>query len=89
MARALGNYTQARQHYQDSYALREEFDDPEGVAVALNHLAKVALLQQDFTQARQLYRRSFAIYEAIGDQGGLATSLPWSGRDGVRHGRVP
>lgn len=45
------------------------------MAAALNHLAKVAWLQQDHDRAAHQYQQSQAIYEQIRDRGGLATSL--------------
>lgn len=75
VASALGAYAEARQHFQASYALREEFGDPEGVAVALNHLGKIALKEADYAAAQNLYQQSLAIYQEIGDRGGLVTTL--------------
>ena len=75
MARALGDYEEAKQHYQASYAIRENFDDPEGLAVAVNHLGRVALLQADFAEAKKLFEQSLATYRKLNDQGGLANSL--------------
>jgi predicted ATPase len=73
VARLSGNYGEARQHYETSFAMRQEFGDPEGMAVALNHLGQVALLQADYAEAERLYRRSQAIYREIRDPGGRAS----------------
>jgi tetratricopeptide (TPR) repeat protein len=62
----------AQRHFEASYRLREEFNDPEGMAAALNHLAETALRQQNEVRAQQLYRQSLAIYQDISDKGGLA-----------------
>jgi DNA-binding CsgD family transcriptional regulator len=72
---ALGEYAKAKEHYQAGYALREEFGDPEGMAVALNHLGDVALLQENPDEAEVLYLRSLEIYREINDQGGVVTAL--------------
>ncbi len=80
VARALGHYTEARQNYQTSYAMRQEFDDPEGMAVALNHLGQIAFLQGDAAEAQRIYNHSQVIYRKIGDLGGLATALNGLGR---------
>lgn len=71
----LGDTDAARSYYQASYAIREEFDDPEGMAVALNHLGEIALRENQHALAAQLYQQSLAIYERIGDRGGLVQSL--------------
>jgi ATP/maltotriose-dependent transcriptional regulator MalT len=71
----MGDYVEARQHYQASHAIRAEFDDPEGMAVALNHLGQVAVLEERFDEAGQLYDQSLAIYRQLNDRGGLATAL--------------
>jgi ATP/maltotriose-dependent transcriptional regulator MalT len=75
VARALGDYPQAKQHYQASYAIKNEFNDPEGMAAALNHLGKIAVLQKEFSEADRLYQQGLEIYHEINDRGGLATSL--------------
>jgi len=53
IAAALQNYA-AEEHYQAAYALRQKFNDPEGMAVALNHLGEAAFQQKDFAGVRQL-----------------------------------
>ena len=52
VACALGDYAAAKGHYQSSYALREEFGDPEGKAVALNYLGEIALRQEEYDAGR-------------------------------------
>ena len=47
----------AKKYYREAYTIREEFDDPEGMAVALNHLGKSCL-------ARGKLRRSPATIPA-------------------------
>jgi hypothetical protein len=73
-AYGLGAYAEARDRYQAGYAIREQFDDGQGMALALNRLGKVATLQADYSEARSLYQRSLEIYKAIGGRGGLATA---------------
>jgi predicted ATPase/class 3 adenylate cyclase len=73
--RALGRYDEAKTHYQASYAIRSSPPDPEGMAVALNALAQIALLQGDHAEARRLFDHNIATYEEIGDRGGLANAL--------------
>ena len=75
IALALGDHPLARRHYQASYDLREDFRDPEGMALALANLGKVALLGGDYAAARADYARSRDLYRKIGDRGGLAHAL--------------
>ena len=75
VATARGDYAEARRHYEASYALREEFDDPEGIAGALSHLGKIAARQGAWAEAEGLYRRSLAISRDIGDLAAQAQAL--------------
>jgi len=68
VAVSRGDYPAARRHYQASYALREELDDPEGTGTALSHLGKVAFLEGDPVEAERLFRRAIDIARDIGDQ---------------------
>jgi DNA-binding CsgD family transcriptional regulator/tetratricopeptide (TPR) repeat protein len=70
-----GDYAAARRHYTASYAIREELDDPEGMATGLAHLARVADLQGARAEAEGLYRRGLAIAREIGDQSAVANAL--------------
>jgi predicted ATPase/DNA-binding CsgD family transcriptional regulator len=74
VASALGDRIVARAHYQESYDLREEFDDPEGKAVSLVRLAEIALSDKAFDEARSRFAESISIYREIHDKGGLAAS---------------
>jgi ATP/maltotriose-dependent transcriptional regulator MalT len=76
----MGNYDEAKRHFQASYTLRQEFDDPEGKAVALNHLGAIAYLQADYNEAKRLYAESLDVYQDINDRGGRARSLEGLGR---------
>jgi predicted ATPase/DNA-binding NarL/FixJ family response regulator len=80
VALAQGRIADARRHFEDSFSLRQEFADAEGMAVALAHLGQVALAQDEFAEARTLFERSRSIYNEIGDRGGLARVLQGLGR---------
>lgn len=80
IARARGELDVARDHFEAIYVLREEFDDPEGMALSLSHLAETAMLERDYGEAEQSYRRSLALYQDLGDRGGRATALCGLGR---------
>ncbi|HEX5502342.1 MAG TPA: tetratricopeptide repeat protein [Thermomicrobiales bacterium] len=75
IATARGDYAEARRHYEASYAIREELDDPEGMAGALNHLAKVAARQGAWPEAEELHRRGLAIARDIGERAVMAIAL--------------
>ena len=75
IATARGDYGEARRHYEVGYAIREEFDDPEGMAGGLGHLAKVAARQGAWAEAEDLYRRSLALAREIGDYGAQVHAL--------------
>lgn len=75
IAVALGERTEAREHYLTSLKLRETIRDPEGTAVALVHLGEIANLDQDFAEATELFERALKLYRDIGDRGGLAAAL--------------
>ncbi len=68
-------YADAWRHYEASYAIREAFDDPEGMGTSLAHLAKVAVLQRNWDEAQQLYQRSLGIAREIGDLVTTANAL--------------
>lgn len=74
ICRELGDYAAAQQHYEASRRIRERFNDPEGQAVALNHLSQLALLQDQHERAVELLHTSLAVYQRIEDRGGLFTA---------------
>lgn len=71
---ALGHYREAERHYRDSLRIRQDYKDPEGIAVAAKHLGEISLLQHDYEAGQQLYEQSLAIYQKLNDQGGLAAA---------------
>jgi len=75
IAVAEERYSDAWQQYQMSYAIREEFEDAEGMALALILQAKVSLLQQDYAAARARYQRGLAIFPNTGDRGSVGSAL--------------
>jgi tetratricopeptide (TPR) repeat protein len=83
---ALGNYEEAAQHYARSYALREEFDDPSGMALTSMHLAEIALQQQRWEEASDRYEHSLKSYYETNDRGGLAAAHEGLGRIAAAQG---
>jgi predicted ATPase/DNA-binding CsgD family transcriptional regulator len=71
ICRERGDYAGAQRHYEESYRIREAFGDPEGQAVALNHMSALALLQDEYERAIELLQNSLNIYRHIEDRGGL------------------
>lgn len=74
-ALALGQLEIAYGHFSAALRIKEEFGDPEGMALCQARLGAVALQERDVARAETLFRRSVEIYRAIGDQGGLVTAL--------------
>ncbi len=72
--RAMGRYAEAERHYRESLRIRQDYKDPEGIAVAAKHLGEISLLQHDYQAARQLYEQSLSLYQQLNDQGGLAAA---------------
>jgi ATP/maltotriose-dependent transcriptional regulator MalT len=70
----MGRYAEAERHYRESLRIRQDYKDPEGIAVAAKHLGEISLLQHDYQAARQLYEQSLSIYQKLNDQGGLAAA---------------
>ncbi len=75
IARVLGDYEDAKRHYQACYTIRKEFSDPEGMAVSLKQLGHIALLEGDAAKAKGLYEESLTLYKNLGDRAGLATAF--------------
>ena len=65
----------AKQYYQASYAIREEFDYPRGMAISLQLMAEISALEQDYGQAQKLYRQSLTTYQKISDRVGVTQTL--------------
>lgn len=70
----MGHFSPAERHYRESLRIRQDYKDPEGIAVATKHLGNISLLQGEYEAARQLYEQSLAIYQTLNDQGGLAAA---------------
>jgi tetratricopeptide (TPR) repeat protein len=71
---ALGNFDAAAQHFARSYALRQEFDDPAGMAITSMHMAEAALHQQQWAEAEERYEHSLQSSYAVNDRGGVAAA---------------
>jgi tetratricopeptide (TPR) repeat protein len=85
---ALGNHAAASDHYEAAHAIRQEFNDPEGIALTTVQLGIVALREQKYAEAETRFSHSFEIYQEINDRGGLARSLEGLGRTAVATGHL-
>jgi ATP/maltotriose-dependent transcriptional regulator MalT len=57
------------------------------MALALTHLGKVALLEQNYPEAQNFFQESCDIYTSIYDRGGLSTALSGLGETALRLGQ--
>ncbi len=73
--RDMGNYAQARQHLEQSCALREAIGDRQGVAKALNNLGILCTIQGDYVEAKRLLEESLILRRGLGDDYGAALAL--------------
>jgi tetratricopeptide (TPR) repeat protein len=80
IATMLGRYDEAAGHYQASYAIREAFQDAEGMASALLGIGEVAVCRSEFVYAAQRYQASVALFARAGDRGGVARARLGLGR---------
>jgi len=67
----LGDWSEARVHWQRSLEISEASEDEEGRAVALHNLAVLAQVQGHYDAARSFYQQSLEIKEALGDRAGV------------------
>jgi len=75
ISRLLGEYEQARGYYQESYEIRQEFNDPQGMAAAQNFMGMTAALEGQTKAANLYYQKSYELYKKVGDRGGVGYAL--------------
>lgn len=75
IARLQTDYVTSIQNYQNSFKIRETFNDQEGMAQALSLIGEITLLYDGYDAAKGYFEKSLAIYRVIGDEGGLAKVL--------------
>lgn len=75
VAHSQGQYTQAKQLYQESLTICRAINDRWGIAAALHNLSYVAYLQGEYPEARQLCQESLTTFKEIGDQRAIAFCL--------------
>ena len=68
----LGEWVEARTHWQRALEISEEAGDEGGRAVALHNLGVLAHDQGDYAAASRFYQQSLDIAQALGDRAGVA-----------------
>ena len=71
----LGEWTEARAHWQQALEISERAGDEGGRAVALHSLGALAQAQGDYAAARRYYEHSLEIDQELGDRAGVSASL--------------
>jgi tetratricopeptide (TPR) repeat protein len=84
----LGNDDEALHYFARSYDLRQEFDDPAGMAITSMHMAEIAMQQQRWIEASERYERSLKSYYEINDRGGQAAAHEGLARLAAAQGNV-
>ncbi len=79
-ARAMNKLEEAEEFYREGYEIKQSFDDPEGMAVALSHLGEISLQKKEYRKAQAHLQESLELYREINDPGGLAHSLKGLGQ---------
>lgn len=72
----LGNYADAREHFQESLIIYRQLEDQYGMCLALSNLASTLCDESaDYDRAQPLYEESLALARQIGDRYGEARAL--------------
>jgi tetratricopeptide (TPR) repeat protein len=71
----LGEWEEARAHWQKALEIGQRAGDDRGQAAALHNLGILAQEQGDYVAARYFYQQSLEIDQALGDRAGASTSL--------------
>ncbi len=74
LAHNMGDYTDARAHYEAALASRRRGGDEAGAADTLRRLGNVAMRQSRFAEAVAFYRQSLQICSALADRWGEAAA---------------
>ncbi len=70
-----GHFDSALVHYQQSFKIREEINDLEGIAISLNNIGFVYTNTGDPKMALNYFKRSLKIQEQIGDKNTMSSTL--------------
>ncbi len=75
LAYGQGDYSHAKQLYEESLALRRETDDKKRIAETLSNLGDVAYSQGEYEQANSLCEENLLLQRELGDERSIALSL--------------
>ena len=86
LALNVGEYGEARSHFERSLDIAQKVDDRQGKAASLNNLGSVALQQGAFEQAREYHEQSLEIKRDLGNRQDEASSLNNLGTTALQQG---
>jgi non-specific serine/threonine protein kinase len=86
MAKAHGDYAQARTWLEQGLALWHELGNRPGIADCLATLGSIADHQGEYGRAAALYEEALALQRELGDRRGIASSLAYLGHVMERRG---
>lgn len=66
--RLEGQYSEAKEHFQNSLTLSEELDDQEDIAQSTNNIGLIYMSQDQLEKAKSYFQQSKALCEKIGKQ---------------------
>src|SRR5947209_7815843 len=72
---ALGEWTEAKQAYEESLTISRNLKDGMGEAIALHNLGLIAQNRREIEEARRLFDESLEIAKRLGNQSGVAITL--------------
>jgi tetratricopeptide (TPR) repeat protein len=83
-----GDYATARSLLEESISLHKELGDKFNLAIRINNLGNVALMQGDYSGARSMHAKALALRQDLGDKWGVAVCLVGIGGAAVAEGDV-
>ena len=87
IAMLMNDLATARTYFRASYEIRQEFDDPGGMALAASNLGNIALKEDSPDEAEGHFQHSYAIYQEINDKGGQASTSMGLGTVALEQGQ--
>ncbi len=84
----LGEYTQAKQLYEENLTVARNIQDQKAIADALLSLGDVASARAEYSEALRYFNESLPIYRELNDQGDIAKALDRLGGATYELGKV-
>ncbi len=75
LTKAQGDPVAARNYYEESLVIFQEFGNRSGMADTLNNLGNVASSQGDYASARNYHEQSLELHRELDDQKGIGSAL--------------